>query len=70
MLNLEQPSYSPYVSLIRYSLAVLGMCFILLLSILDLLCALAAESWGRSCLNLGKRLTSKTTIGLTRGLRN
>jgi hypothetical protein len=54
MLNPGQPSCSPYVSLIRYSLAVLGLRFMFPSVHSDLLCVLAAESWRRNFLNLGK----------------
>ena len=70
MLNLGQASYIRYEISHPVQLAILALRVGFAFVDSDLLSGLAAESWRRNCLNLGKGLTSNTTLVLTRGLRN
>jgi hypothetical protein len=70
MLNPGQPSYIRYGISHPVLLAVLALRLRFASVDSDLLCALAAESWRRNYLNLEKGSLLKTTLELTRGLRN
>jgi hypothetical protein len=70
MLNLGQLSYIRHGISHPVLSAVLALRFMFASVDSDLFCTLAAESWRRNCLHLGKGSLLKTTVPLTRGPRN